>query len=189
MIVDEIFSIPFFSESLSLDNENILEYCISKQKGDWAGNTVSNSGGWQSNPFYKVPTKLEELFSNVERFSVEVCDVLGVDSAKFVNGWININGNKDFNWPHTHADSILSGVYYVQTPENCGGIVFEHPNIETMECVLDPSRIKVFNKFNSIGWQQKPQVGMLCLFPGWAKHYVNQNMSDENRISISFNLQ
>jgi len=192
MIVDEMFSIPFFSESIDLNNDEIAQYCETQRKGDWVGNSVSNAGGWQSNPFYDIPEELTDLFSSVKRFSSEVCEVLGIDEIEFVNGWINISEFKDFNWPHTHADAILSGVYYVRAPENCGNIVFEHPNIETMECVLDPSNIKVFTKFNTIGWQKNPQAGTLCLFPGWAKHYVNPNRNENNedsRISISFNLR
>jgi len=34
----------------------------------------------------------------------------------------------------------------------------------------------------------QPQNLLLLLFPSWLEHYVEQNMSDESRISLSFNI-
>jgi len=189
MKVNKIFSIPVFSKSLSHNNDEISSYCKTQKEKNIQGNTISNVGGWQSNSFYSIPEELNDLFTSVQQFSEEVCHFMGISSVKFANAWININDYKDFNWTHSHIDSILSGVYYVKTPENCGNLIFENPCIESMEVSLTPERINVFNEFNCIGWAQKPESGLLCLFPGWVKHKVMPNMNEsENRISISFNL-
>lgn len=189
MNVHEIFSIPLFNKNLSLDNNPIRFYSYSQREQNPYGNRVSNIGGWQSNPFFEVPNELKELFDSVDAFSSEISEVLGIEKPSFSNCWININGYKDFNKSHLHADSVLSGVYYVKTPENCGNLIFEHPSIDWMELSLSPDQIKIFSKFNSIGWQQKAESGVLCIFPGWVKHYVNPNQNEaEDRISISFNL-
>ena len=37
-------------------------------------------------------------------------------------------------------------------------------------------------------WSYPPQEGRLILFPAWLSHGVRENETDEDRISISFNL-
>lgn len=189
MNINELFSIPVFSKSLSVDNQKIIKFCNFQKEQDIQGNILSNAGGWQSNPFYQTPNDLAELFLSIEEFSSEVCEFLRINRVKVINSWININEFKDFNWSHSHGNNILSGVYYAQTPENCGDLIFQHPSTDLMEISLSPEKIKVLNKFNSIGWKQRAESGLLCIFPGWVKHYVNPNYNErENRISISFNL-
>ena len=189
MIKDEMFSIPIFSTSLEQDNESISSYCKLQRKKYTQGNFISNSGGWQSYPFQDIPEELADLFSSITNFSEKVCESMGILPVKLSNGWININGYKDFNWTHSHADSVLSGVYYVNTPEHCGNLIFEHPSIDSMEISLSPEKINSFNKFNTIGWMKRAESGVLCIFPGWVNHKVTPNMNErEERISISFNF-
>ncbi len=44
-----------------------------------------------------------------------------------MNAWININQKNNSNQVHTHPACILSGVYYIKTPKECGNIQFMHP--------------------------------------------------------------
>ena len=37
-------------------------------------------------------------------------------------------------------------------------------------------------------WEHKPEVGKILLFPGWLKHGINTNNTDNIRISLSFNI-
>jgi len=34
-----------------------------------------------------------------------------------------------------------------------------------------------------------PQEGHLLFFPGWMKHWVTPNLTDRERVSVSFNLR
>jgi len=34
----------------------------------------------------------------------------------------------------------------------------------------------------------RPEVGRMYVFPGWLEHGVEENLSDRDRISISFNV-
>tara|TARA_A100001234_G_scaffold68921_1_gene60693 strand:+ start:8828 stop:9367 length:540 start_codon:yes stop_codon:yes gene_type:complete len=165
---EPLFTIPLFSADLSLDNETILDYCTNLWDRD-LGRDVSNSGGWQSNDIPVLPEELERLFVDIHTFAEECCEELEISPVKVYNMWVNINQYKDFNWPHDHSDSALAGVYYVKTPNNCGDIAFEHPVEDKMTIM--------------------PSVeGRLYIFPAWLRHRVNPNMSREERVSISFNL-
>ncbi|MDF1624011.1 MAG: putative 2OG-Fe(II) oxygenase, partial [Pseudohongiella nitratireducens] len=38
------------------------------------------------------------------------------------------------------------------------------------------------------GIQMRPEEGRLYVFPGWLEHGVEENRSDRDRLSISFNV-
>ena len=43
------------------------------------------------------------------------------------------------------------------------------------------------NHYTSSVWSITPQKGKLLLFPSWLEHEVSPGLSQESRISISFN--
>ena len=51
--------------------------------------------------------------------------------AHCLNMWANINPPGGYNRSHTHPGSLWSGVYYVQTPEACGRVIYTDPRPPT----------------------------------------------------------
>ena len=45
-----------------------------------------------------------------------------------------------------------------------------------------------WNRANSEVWSLDSSEDTLLIFPSWLDHYVEPNESDEDRISISFNV-
>ena len=91
--------------------------------------------------------------------------------------------------PHNHPGSSLAGVYYFHTPEKSGDILlhdqrscctWENLNYEPN----DPQKQKTARTYHRI----KPQEGLLIMFPGFLQHSVETNLSNQNRISIVFNV-
>ena len=82
----------------------------------------------------------------------------------------------------------MAGVYYVKVPENSGRLVFENP-IQQHDFVMKSNMIKEFNLVNAGYWCAEPKENDLIMFPSWLKHYVEPSESDEERISIAFNLE
>ena len=105
--------------------------------------------------------------------------------------WININGTGNFNRYHIHPNSLMAGVYYIKTPENCGDLNFERPDVDSI------SYYKAFIKKQSIVFDEQTFSEMnipaeennLCIFPPYIRHMVKPNLSNDVRISISFNMQ
>lgn len=104
-----------------------------------------------------------------------------------LNGWVNINPPGGYNAPHQHADSLLSGVYYVSVPpgaSNSGGAIeflAPHPVRQVgglMQAPMFAERFRV-----------KPVAGDLLLFPGQLSHWVHPNDSGEERVTIAFNAR
>jgi len=109
------------------------------------------------------------------------------------NMWANINPRYAYNRSHSHPNTLWSGVYYVQTPENCGRIYFSDPRVQAQ--VMTP-RYNPGNSRKSQLWSEvyyEAIAGRIIIFPAWLLHEVEPNMSElsgpaGNRISISFNI-
>jgi len=181
----DLFTIPLCKKSLTLDNDLISSYCYYLKEQD-RGRSVSNKGGWQSNDIIDTPYPLTELLNCIKEVCLDISNVLELHPLQINNYWININGYKDCNWPHTHGDAILSGIYYVKTPKNCGNIEFENRCSEVMPVNL---QVTNFNQFNCERRMFPSEEGILYIFPSWLRHGVNPNLNQhEERISVAFNL-
>jgi uncharacterized protein (TIGR02466 family) len=100
--------------------------------------------------------------------------------------WINSNLNKDYNLLHNHFGATISGIYYLEVPENSGRLVFQNGDLSKMSSIN-------FDYFHNENYYARyfiiPEKFDLYLFPSEAFHYVEPNRSFENRISVAFNLK
>lgn len=97
-----------------------------------------------------------------------------------VDMWFNISGKGDFNFPHTHPGSFLSGAYYVKTaPENV--LVFSEENKNVYE---EPARL---NELSAPFFPLPCIPGRLVIFHGNMTHGTPPQPSEGEKIVISFN--
>jgi uncharacterized protein (TIGR02466 family) len=102
--------------------------------------------------------------------------------------WINIHKKEDWAQTHSHENSIISGVYYIETTEISGDIIFY---VDTCRKLFSPVININFNQRNDLNtdeWIIKPKSGSLILFPSYLSHGVKKNMSENDRISLAFNV-
>jgi uncharacterized protein (TIGR02466 family) len=106
--------------------------------------------------------------------------------------WYNTNRYGDHHAPHTHPRSYLSGTYYVRVPPapasvddpraHPGCISFYDPrtgaNMITAGSEPDARAAHVV----------RPSAGTLLMWPSPLQHYVHPNLSEEHRVTISYNL-
>ena len=184
-----LFSAPVFKTYLDYPVDKIETLCQQERLKDSKGVVKSNLGGWQSGNISCPDTPFSFLFE-IETICQEIAkNELLIDKQIYLaNAWININQKHDLNQTHSHANSVLSGVYYIKTPEGCGNINFWHPAVDLMARDWDFNFQSNFNIYNSSKWWVPAKEGMLYIFPSWLKHYVEPNTNDEERISISFNV-
>ena len=184
MTIDLLFSTPICEETII--DKDLTSYIKTMQKID-NGVKRSNSGGWHSKIFREPEREFESLWEKIEAHLNEFNRNMDMDGDVHITSmWFNINPKHTYNIPHNHPRSNYSGVYYVKTPENCGNIYFQNPNL-TAGWIWEGHKIKQKNNMNmnSIGY--KAQKDTLYIFPSYIQHYVGVNMSDEERISLSFN--
>ena len=105
--------------------------------------------------------------------------------VKISSMWAIINRGGAANAKHHHGNSDISAAYYVRAPKNCGEIVFYDPRPAPV--YSHPLSIKP-NSLNAMVNTISPVEGGLVLFPSYLDHSVNTNISNEERIVISFNI-
>lgn len=110
-----------------------------------------------------------------------------------VQGWANINRFGDYHNLHNHPYAWLSGTYYVQVPQarrdlpgrddlNPGAISFFDPRPQAnMNAIKGDAQINPEHRL-------QPCAGEILLWPAFLHHLVHPNLSDELRVSISFNI-
>ena len=107
-----------------------------------------------------------------------------------MSAWVNINPPKAFNMKHNHPTSDLSGVLWIKCQKNCGNIIFESPRSfathQEIDCYNEDFK-ENNNYFHSFSFN--PIAGRLIVFPSHLEHYVDFNESQEDRISVSFNIR
>jgi len=186
-----IFPIPihqFDVNGFSEIKDELIDYAYDYKKKDPIGVSLSNRGGWQSEGFNIInEDDVLQLFlinclSNFPPIKKSV-ELRGY-------AWININKPGDYNIKHVHPTNNLSGVLWIKCLENSGDIVFDSPN--NFESFLEnKSYNDDFKKSNFIddSYHCYPTEGRIIVFPSHLEHHVQENKSNEDRISVSFNIR
>ena len=165
----------------------LIDYAYNLKKED-EGVSISNYGGWQSSGFEIVNE--DDVLHSFLINCLSDFPSLKKSIDMFVYGWINVNKPGDYNIKHTHPTSDLSGVLWVKAPENCGNIVFDSPfafqTHNEVESYTDEFRN--LNNYNHCHYFN-PIEGRILVFPSHLQHHVLHNKSEEDRISVSFNIK
>lgn len=102
---------------------------------------------------------------------------------RFTQSWTNKLYKGQGHQPHSHANSFISGVFYVKAKQSVDRINFINL---TYRGLVPP--VKEPTEFN-IPYAEIPvQTGDLLLFPSGFLHCVNPLQHEGPRISMSFNL-
>jgi len=155
------------------------------------GNQISNIGGFQSKSFTTQNRLVNnfwfEVLPQVQQF-ISLYNI-GCNFDTDLNTlWYNVNRKHNYNQTHNHPNSVVSGVYYLETPKDSGRIVFDTPDKGLSYNFFNNSLFSKFNEYNSSKYYIKPNKGLLILFPSHIDHYVEPNNNDEPRISLAFNV-
>lgn len=189
--VDFWFPTPIWTVNLDVDNEILKRACIKLKEDNPEGRTLSNRGGWQSNDFHPEQSiaVFQDLVTKVvsQSDSILHMDYGHTDRCTAVNNfWININTKHDSNQVHSHPGAFLSAVYYVTAPQNSGNICFERDSKDSF--IMGTFHLSGKTPVSGVTCEYPPSQGRLMLFPGWLSHSVIPSETDEERISIAFNI-
>ena len=170
-------------------NEELYNYIKNLQNEDEKGLTKSNIKGWHSKNFdlnnNKVVNFINLISPNINQVMKDMNWDTKNQDVKISGMWAIINTGGASNARHHHGNSDISAAYYVRAPKKCGEIVFYDPRPAPVFSHPISAESNLLNAMvNSIN----PVEGGLILFPSYLDHSVNQNLSNEERIVISFNL-
>ena len=189
-----LFPVPIFHykvENYKEINEELINYILKLKKKDKIGNNRSNIGGWHSPNFDLVKEETQIHFINkfkdflkniiINEFGWEYLP----NKQRIVAMWAIINKKNSFNIMHNHQNCYLSGSYYVKKPEKSGDISFFDP-VEPKTYRYPEKEKGTFHSNQVV--TLKPEEGDLLVFPSYLYHSVQPNLSDEDRVVISFNI-
>lgn len=164
-----IFEKFIIQDKISIDN-SVLSWIETFDKEDNVNK--SNRGGWQSRLLQQIPDRLSNEIENCINRNFQ-------SKLTVVSYWVNINYPGSSNVEHIHPDSAISGCLYVTVPENSGNIVF----VDKDYTIYD------YSCGNLNTHSVKVTSGDIVFFKSNLPHYVEENKSDSNRISIAFNCK
>tara|TARA_B100000131_G_scaffold142151_1_gene138285 strand:- start:731 stop:1441 length:711 start_codon:yes stop_codon:yes gene_type:complete len=202
MNLDYIFPTPIWWTDLDIDIEAMQDICygiaetmptkersnrglLNYQSPDFFGEELCKE---EDDEFGKLARTIKD-FGNKCFDSFESC----VTTLEFANMWININNKGGYNEVHTHPGALMSGAFYVKVPKegDAGSITFHKNSMEayvvhSLGLAEDLSKAEAPHTHATMSYP--PKEGRLVVFPAWVSHGVRENHTEEDRISISFNL-
>jgi len=200
--VTNLFVTPLYRAKLNdlakkkVDYEELKSTCLAIAEDDEAGQEWCEREGY---PGYTSYASLDDLpwrapiFADLEKaldkHVAAFCDALGFDlqgkKLKCNAFWINILPEGGTHGSHIHPHSVISGTTYVSMPEGTSALKLEDPRLAMM--MMSPLRKKDAPQELQPFVYVKPEVGEMLLWESWLRHEVPMNMSEEERISVSFN--
>ena len=168
--------------------DELIDYVYKIKEKEPVGLVISNRGGWQSKPF-NINNEADPLHKFLID-SIGGFHVIKKEVNFVIDAWVNINEPNSYNIKHDHPTANLSGVLWIKCPKACGDIVFESPvsyqTHEEVESYTDQFK-NAFNYHHSFYFTAT--AGTILVFPSHINHLVKENKSQEDRISVSFNIR
>ena len=156
----------------NIDNEKLAHLCITtgaRSTEDPLENRFEDSAIPSNEEWDKVFESIQYQYRQINQEELELVDYW----AQLHRKYESTNKHNHFNTNEFSNQPSMAAVYYVQIPKGAGKLVFEY-NINQYQ-----------TKTHSI----EPAVGNFFIFPSTIDHYVTKNLSNDLRISISFNAK
>ena len=153
----------------------------------WACPTLS-SINFSKEKQIKSPILINEIKFHVEQYFKKWNFKNQNLSLRLASVWVNIAPYMAYQDQHSHIDrerlnkNIFSGVLYIDVPENSGDLYFFNPLLSYLNHFPESNRCK--DRTVSLSKNQE-----ILIFPSFLNHSVGTNFSNQNRISVSFNIE
>jgi uncharacterized protein (TIGR02466 family) len=179
-----------------IDPAELEAACYSIAEDDEAGQAWCEENGYPGYTSYASLTDLPwrfPIFADVvtalDAHVAAFCEDLAFDldgrALTLEDIWINILPEGGMHASHIHPHSVISGTTYVAMPEDASALKLEDPRSARM--MAAPTRRKDAREDLRRFVYVTPSVGEVVMWESWLRHEVPMNMSEDNRISVSFN--
>lgn len=148
----------------------------------------------EQNFFARPDTAVRWLNEQVDQTATAFLRQVGIERklSWSLFAWYNVNRYGDHHAPHTHPRSYLSGTYYVRVPAAPAGRDDPHAQPACISFYDPRSGANMVTAGNDrdarSAFTVRPSPGTLLMWPSQLQHQVHPNLSEEHRITISFNL-
>lgn len=145
-------------ERIEADTTLMLEWIAKQREVNARGRGSGNPKGAQ----YTISTNnpiFRPLVNMIELIARQHSNKFRISDI-----WVNYSPPGCINGPHNHVGATIAGCFYLTVPDDSGKIEFE-----TGESIM-------------------PNAGDLFYWDAGIIHWVNENESNQDRISIAFNI-
>lgn len=171
-------------EAIAEDDEAGQQWCEDNGYPGYTSYASLNDLPWRFPIFADLEKALDK---HVAAFVKDLGFDLGDKKLKCGSFWINILPEGGTHASHIHPHSVISGTTYVSMPKGTSALKLEDPRLPMM--MHAPLRLKdAAQKLQQFVYV-KPDIGEILLWESWLRHEVPMNMSEEDRISVSFNYE
>lgn len=186
-----IFKGSFFYKNIQ--NEKARKYFLDLLKTEKnspnSSMHLSNQGGFQTRPFSYIADKdinksifIDPCFEMFENYHKRKPINWGIRMSSF---WLNENHKADYNLMHNHRPNHFSGIWYLKAPENCGRLGFQNGDM----AMMNDDNFDYFDDPHFFcRYFLEVKEGDLIIFPAHMLHYVEPSRTDEDRVSLAFNI-
>ena len=171
----------------------VAEEYISVHGKQFLGYTghVSTYNNFDADPELQNDVRFDEFKKYIIHQGTEFLKYQGVESTRKLVPFLNINkmSGSSAHPSHTHPNSVLSGILYLNTNDTCAPIIFKDPRPYSK--VIDYKQIPQYNNIPCLNpsFTIKPKTGMVLMWPAWLEHEVPLAPdANDNRITLVFNL-
>ena len=197
--IRSLFATRLYQATLGpIDADELRASCYSIAEDDEAGQEWCEENDFPGYTSYASLTDLpwrfpifagvkDALDGHVAAFAEDLAFDLDGRDLVLEDIWINILPEGGIHTSHIHPHSVISGTTYVKMPEGASALKLEDPRAQMM--MAAPTRRKDARAELRQFIYVQPQVGDVLLWESWLRHEVPMNLSEEDRISVSFNYR
>lgn len=167
------------SEITRLEQASIDEFLINSRRNEGNVTSISRNvldDSRLANIRIFIEDKVNEYFENI------LCPANEIEPYISLS-WINSTPPGGYHHKHTHPNSIISGVFYIEAKKQFDKIYFFKDVYTNIEFLIED-----FNCYNSTMWWIDVDKHDLILFPSNIPHEVRTNYQTYDRVSLSFNV-
>jgi len=183
-IINSIFPTPIYISKLDRELTPLELKFIDKHKKDF----YKNDGNITSNNNYILNEKTfanikKELDLRVQDYFDKVVSPVNNITPYITQSWLNYTETNQYHHKHAHPNSLVSGVFYINSDDKFDKIKFFNDKYKTIK-----PEIKNWNIWNSESWWFSVKTGDIILFPSSLTHMVETKEGTNTRISLAFNV-
>ncbi|MGX9356474.1 2OG-Fe(II) oxygenase family protein [Roseobacteraceae bacterium S113] len=198
LFVTRLYRAALAEHGPSIDANELEVSCFTIAEDDEAGQVWSEENGYPGYTSYASLSDLPWRFpifadlvtsldAHVAAFAEDLEFDLDGRALVLEDLWINILPEGGTHASHIHPHSVISGTTYVSMPDGASALKLEDPR-HAMMMAAPPRRSGAREELRTFVYQA-PAVGDVLLWESWLRHEVPMNMSEDERVSVSFNYR
>ena len=182
--INNIFPTPIYTTKLDRELTRLELKFVEKIKKEsyYNGqNTTSNSNYiLNEKPFLNLK---KELDLRVKDYFEKVISSTDLVIPFITQSWLNYTEKDQYHPKHSHSNSFVSGVFYINCHKELDKITFFNDSYKTIK-----PEVKTWNLYNSESWWFPVKTNDIIMFPSSLNHMVETKQGDNTRISLAFNV-